>query len=195
MTSGTVEEKIYHRQIFKQYLSNRILCDPRHQKFVKMNNMRELFTLSDCSETGLYFYNSNVKLKRKKNHEKFKEHQKQSSSTMGEKLPKIPKKICDNKDNSTETKLIDWSHVKIEISEERRRELREQVKKICQKRFETTESSSNNVESLPQSSSSSKVDISSENSIESSASSSKNKSTDNIQYVIDNRPNGIKGNL
>ena len=197
MTSGTVEEKIYHRQIFKQYLSNRILRDPKHQKFVKMNNMRELFTLSDCSETGLYFYDSKVKLNRKNNHKKFDELRKQSSSSTnekspGKKLPKIPKKTYDNSDNGNrnKTKLIDWSNVKIEISEERRRELREQVKKICQKQFEknSCSSSSNAVESLSQSSSHSKVDSSLENPNESL---SQNKSTD-IQYVIDNRPNGVK---
>ncbi|KAH9420348.1 DNA excision repair protein ERCC-6 [Dermatophagoides pteronyssinus] len=208
MTSGTVEEKIYHRQIFKQYLSNRILRDPKHQKFVKMNNMRELFTLSDCSETGLYFYDSKVKLNRKKNQEKFKELQKQSASSSSKitekskdkKLPKIPKKNCDNSNknnNSVETNatnLIDWSNVKIEISEERRQELREQVKKICQKQFETKSNSTNmNDESLSSQSqsscTSSEVGCSSENF--NSSSLSKNKSTD-IQYVIDNRPNGVK---
>ncbi|KAK6106131.1 Helicase conserved C-terminal domain family protein [Brugia pahangi] len=29
LTGGTIEEKIYHRQIFKVSLSNRILTDPR----------------------------------------------------------------------------------------------------------------------------------------------------------------------
>merc|ERR1712093_336923 len=28
MTAGTIEEKIYHRQIFKQFLTNKILKDP-----------------------------------------------------------------------------------------------------------------------------------------------------------------------
>ena len=29
ITQGTIEEKIYHRQIFKQFLSNKILRDPQ----------------------------------------------------------------------------------------------------------------------------------------------------------------------
>src|SRR3569833_445261 len=28
MTAGTIEEKIYHRQIFKQFLTNKVLLDP-----------------------------------------------------------------------------------------------------------------------------------------------------------------------
>lgn len=80
MTSGTVEEKIYHRQIFKQFLTNKILSDPEHQRFVKMNYLKELFTLSDSSVTGLYFYDSKKKLKSKKNLEKFKKYQSESSA-------------------------------------------------------------------------------------------------------------------
>lgn len=45
MTSGTIEEKIYHRQIFKQFLSNKILTDPRQKRFFKSNYLKELFTL------------------------------------------------------------------------------------------------------------------------------------------------------
>lgn len=47
MTAGTIEEKIYHRQIFKQFLTNRILSDPRQRRFFKSNEMHELFTLGD----------------------------------------------------------------------------------------------------------------------------------------------------
>lgn len=47
VTSGTIEEKIYHRQIFKQFLSNRVLDDPRQQRFFKTNDLHELFTFTD----------------------------------------------------------------------------------------------------------------------------------------------------
>src|SRR5215469_12775625 len=33
MTVGTIEEKIYHRQIFKQFLTNKILKDPKQRRF------------------------------------------------------------------------------------------------------------------------------------------------------------------
>ena len=45
MTSGTIEEKMYHRQIFKQFLSNKVLKDPRQKRFFKSNDLYELFTL------------------------------------------------------------------------------------------------------------------------------------------------------
>ncbi len=52
LTAGTVEEKIYHRQIFKQYLTNRVLKDPKQRRFFKTNDMHELFTLgSDSNKT------------------------------------------------------------------------------------------------------------------------------------------------
>ena len=36
MTAGTIEEKIYHRQIYKQYLTNKILKDPTQRRFFKV---------------------------------------------------------------------------------------------------------------------------------------------------------------
>ncbi|XP_066206359.1 DNA excision repair protein ERCC-6 isoform X1 [Saccopteryx leptura] len=46
LTAGTIEEKIYHRQIFKQFLTNRVLKDPKQQRFFKSNDLYELFTLT-----------------------------------------------------------------------------------------------------------------------------------------------------
>ncbi|KAL6940118.1 hypothetical protein ACO0QE_004007 [Hanseniaspora vineae] len=45
MISGSIEEKIYHRQIFKQFLTNKILKDPNQKRFFKMNELHDLFTL------------------------------------------------------------------------------------------------------------------------------------------------------
>ncbi|ELU03433.1 hypothetical protein CAPTEDRAFT_20149 [Capitella teleta] len=47
LTAGTIEEKIYHRQIFKQFLTNRVLKDPKQRRFFKANDLYELFTLTD----------------------------------------------------------------------------------------------------------------------------------------------------
>ncbi|CAB4056997.1 ERCC6 [Lepeophtheirus salmonis] len=47
ITSGTIEEKIYHRQIFKQFLVNRVLKDPKQKRFFKSNDLYELFTLKE----------------------------------------------------------------------------------------------------------------------------------------------------
>lgn len=54
MTAGTIEEKIYHRQIFKQFLTNKILQDPRQRRFFTSGHLHDLFSLSgskDKSET------------------------------------------------------------------------------------------------------------------------------------------------
>lgn len=52
ITAGTIEEKIYHRQIFKQFLSNKILKDPKQRRFFKSNDLLELFTLSETVRNG-----------------------------------------------------------------------------------------------------------------------------------------------
>ncbi|KAJ1968829.1 DNA repair protein rhp26 [Dispira parvispora] len=59
MTAGTIEEKIYHRQIYKQFLTSKILKDPKQKRFFKSHDMRDLFTLGDGevegTETGNMF--------------------------------------------------------------------------------------------------------------------------------------------
>ncbi|XP_069685202.1 DNA excision repair protein ERCC-6-like [Periplaneta americana] len=51
VTAGTIEEKIYHRQIFKQFLCNKVLRDPRQRRFFKSNDLLELFTLAESEQT------------------------------------------------------------------------------------------------------------------------------------------------
>jgi len=43
--TGTVEEKIYQRQVYKHFLSQKILNDPRQRQFFKWNDMADLFAL------------------------------------------------------------------------------------------------------------------------------------------------------
>ncbi|QLL34508.1 hypothetical protein HG536_0G03700 [Torulaspora globosa] len=45
MVAGSIEEKIYHRQIFKQFLTNKILSDPKQKRFFKVNELHDLFSL------------------------------------------------------------------------------------------------------------------------------------------------------
>lgn len=48
VTSGTIEEKIYHRQVFKQFLTQKILRDPKQTRsFFQSSGLRDLFKLSD----------------------------------------------------------------------------------------------------------------------------------------------------
>ncbi|KOC59628.1 DNA excision repair protein ERCC-6 [Habropoda laboriosa] len=47
ITAGTIEEKIYHRQVFKLLLSNKVLEDPRQRRLFKTSDLVELFNLNE----------------------------------------------------------------------------------------------------------------------------------------------------
>lgn len=55
MIAGSIEEKIYHRQIFKQFLTNKILKDPKQRRFFKNSDLHDLFTLGDSSQSSNLF--------------------------------------------------------------------------------------------------------------------------------------------
>ncbi len=88
MTAGTIEEKIYHRQIFKQFLVNRVLKDPKQKRFFKSNDLYELFTLnegtSDKTETSAIFAGtgSEVVIHKKKRRKQDREGEEESSARM-----------------------------------------------------------------------------------------------------------------
>jgi len=67
MTAGTIEEKIYHRQIFKQFLTNKILKDPKQRQTFHMKDLYDLFTLGSTddvtTETGEMFKGTEVQFK------------------------------------------------------------------------------------------------------------------------------------
>ncbi|XP_075232216.1 DNA excision repair protein ERCC-6-like [Lycorma delicatula] len=68
ITAGTIEEKMYHRQIFKQFLTNKVLKDPRQRRFFKSNDLFELFTLKETNtegstETSAIFAGTNSEVK------------------------------------------------------------------------------------------------------------------------------------
>lgn len=68
MTAGTIEEKIYHRQIFKQFLADKILKDPKQRQTFHMKDLYDLFTLGSTedgkTETGEIFKGTEVKFNR-----------------------------------------------------------------------------------------------------------------------------------
>ncbi|KAI0835591.1 SNF2 family N-terminal domain-containing protein [Hypoxylon sp. FL0890] len=65
MTAGTIEEKMYHRQIFKQFLSNKVLKDPKQLTTFQLQDLHDLFKLGSSTdqvtETGKLFQGSEVK--------------------------------------------------------------------------------------------------------------------------------------
>lgn len=74
MTAGTIEEKIYHRQIFKQFLTNKILRDPKQRQTFQLRDLHDLFTLGESSdgqtETGSLFKGAEVQFSDKQPNEK-----------------------------------------------------------------------------------------------------------------------------
>jgi DNA excision repair protein ERCC-6 len=46
MTEGTIEEKIYHRQIFKQFMTNKVLKDPKQRSSYDLSDLYDLFTFT-----------------------------------------------------------------------------------------------------------------------------------------------------
>lgn len=73
MTAGTIEEKIYHRQIFKQFLTNKILKDPKQRQTFQLRDLHDLFTLGDngdgTTETGTLFKGTEVDFAADKDHD------------------------------------------------------------------------------------------------------------------------------
>lgn len=65
MTAGTIEEKIYHRQLFKQFLTNKILRDPKQRQNFQLKDLHDLFTLGGAddavTETSELFQGTEVK--------------------------------------------------------------------------------------------------------------------------------------
>ncbi|CCU79633.1 DNA repair protein Rhp26/Rad26/DNA repair and recombination protein RAD26 [Blumeria hordei DH14] len=64
ITAGTIEEKMYHRQIFKQFLTNKVLKDPKQRQTFQMKDLYDLFSLADndggTTETGVMFEGTEV---------------------------------------------------------------------------------------------------------------------------------------
>ncbi|XP_034830514.1 DNA excision repair protein ERCC-6-like [Maniola hyperantus] len=52
LSAGTIEEKIYQRQIFKNFLSNKILIDPNQKNVLTTSTLQGLFTLEDLNGEG-----------------------------------------------------------------------------------------------------------------------------------------------
>ncbi|KAI9475140.1 DNA repair protein rhp26, partial [Coemansia mojavensis] len=65
MTAGTIEEKIYNRQIYKQFLSNKILEDPTQKRVFQSHSLSDLFSVRNSAElqtteTGRMFANAQL---------------------------------------------------------------------------------------------------------------------------------------
>jgi len=72
MSAGTIEEKIYHRQIFKQFLTDKVLKDPKQRQIFHQKDLYDLFTLGSsedtATETSKMFEGSEVQIKNSSGH-------------------------------------------------------------------------------------------------------------------------------
>ncbi|KAJ8669045.1 hypothetical protein QAD02_000304 [Eretmocerus hayati] len=105
ITAGTIEEKMYHRQIYKILLSNRVLEDPRQRRLFHTSDLAELFNLNEpingaSSESDRLFRDSKLS----PNHPNFSsskiEAMKRLASTISK---KIGEKAKSNESNNTNT--------------------------------------------------------------------------------------------
>ncbi|ETO12345.1 chromatin remodeling complex subunit, partial [Reticulomyxa filosa] len=80
---GTIEEKMYHRQIFKQFLTDKVLKDPNHQRLFNEEDLKNLFSL-DHFDTCVSTSNKN-----KNDHEQEKENITKRSNHRGSKTDLI----------------------------------------------------------------------------------------------------------
>ncbi|XP_050346486.1 DNA excision repair protein ERCC-6-like [Nymphalis io] len=104
LSAGTIEEKIYQRQIFKNFLSNKILIDPNQKNVLTTSTLQGLFTLEDLNcegdtETASLFKHTKVSLsdklsdKGKSNVYKSLSFSKRKLEAMRRKAKEISKKI------------------------------------------------------------------------------------------------------
>ncbi|XP_045497551.1 DNA excision repair protein ERCC-6-like [Colias croceus] len=108
LTAGTIEEKIYQRQIFKNFLSNRILVDPNQKNVLTTSTLQGLFTLEELNcegdtETASLFKHTKVNINEKK-----KSKVKNGNSFSKNKLAamrKLAKEISKKISKSCETKI------------------------------------------------------------------------------------------
>ncbi|KAJ5646255.1 DNA repair protein rhp26 [Penicillium lividum] len=53
LMKGTIEEKMYHRQIFKQFMTNKITKDPQQRESFQLNDLYDLFSLTEENDQEL----------------------------------------------------------------------------------------------------------------------------------------------
>ncbi|CAH0398031.1 unnamed protein product [Chilo suppressalis] len=114
ISAGTIEEKIYQRQIFKHFLSNKILIDPNQKNVLTTSNLQGLFTLDEPNpegdtETSSLFKHSKVYANTSKE-KKIDIDSKTSSQRKIEAMRRMAKEISRKITKNTEDKLLSPLH-------------------------------------------------------------------------------------
>uniref|UniRef100_A0A914DQK6 DNA repair and recombination protein RAD54-like n=1 Tax=Acrobeloides nanus TaxID=290746 RepID=A0A914DQK6_9BILA len=158
MSSGTIEEKIYQRQIFKQFLSNKVLVDPKQRRFFKTNDLHELFTLADersdrehGTETAAIFSTTTEEVNKKNLFDKLKKAKSKEQKKNTKEKVKPSKQISTDESETidkaiskteTDDELPNSEGVELYLSEQKRRELMEIAKQMARKLFASTSKTS-----------------------------------------------------
>lgn len=50
ITKGTIEEKVCHRQIYKQFLTDKVLKAPNNQRVFSQKDLKDIFSLNENNE-------------------------------------------------------------------------------------------------------------------------------------------------
>mmetsp|Transcript_13377 Transcript_13377/g.19123 ORF Transcript_13377/g.19123 Transcript_13377/m.19123 type:complete len:421 (+) Transcript_13377:3-1265(+) len=90
LTKGTIEEKVYHRQIFKQFLTDKVLNDPKQKRVFAHSDIKDLFVLTGKyseSETDKVFHETDGAIYVDEEGESQEEEEEVQS-------PKAPSSVC-----------------------------------------------------------------------------------------------------
>ncbi|CAH0551599.1 unnamed protein product [Brassicogethes aeneus] len=139
VSAGTIEEKMYQRQVWKQLLSNKILIDPKTHRFFKSSDLYDLFSLQESpenNETANIFHDSRVKIQERiQNETKTKRNKKKSMEVPTEDLKFTDDKIQAMKDLAKKISAgmtgkkeeVKKTGYQKELDEERQKKLKEKA--------------------------------------------------------------------
>lgn len=140
--TNTIDAKLclFYRQIFKQFLTNRVLKDPKQRRFFKSNDLYELFTLDNCdkrygTETSAIFAGSNCEVKvpgsrkRKKKEAERDEQERAKSAKLSKQTVKESRKTDCIEETSGGAFAIDWRDIEETRSLAKDKEGEEKFKK------------------------------------------------------------------
>ncbi|XP_076268276.1 DNA excision repair protein ERCC-6-like isoform X1 [Rhynchophorus ferrugineus] len=146
ISAGTVEEKMYQRQVWKQLLSNKVLVDPSTNKFFKSSDLFDLFSLPDSTETNPettnIFRESRVKIQEKIKEKKPRKRKPKSgeaedadqavqfSQDKIEQMKALAQRIARNMSGESDKGKgeVKKTYVQIELEKERQEKLKEKQK-------------------------------------------------------------------
>lgn len=123
------------RQIFKQFLTNRVLKDPKQRRFFKANDLYELFDLNvDCkegTETGALFAGTGSEVNKAEVRRRVKQHKLNRFDLMKEKQEKLKaQKESESKESAKAD--IDMEDVKKNFDEDEVNRMKEIAKRLSQ---------------------------------------------------------------